>query len=173
MMQKSRICALFAVVLCAVLPLLAALTGDIQGTVFDPQGLVILGAKVTIRNVATDATRELKTDAVGQFTAQQLDLGTYEVRVEKQAFRTYVTKVEVLSGEITRLKITLEIGAATEVVTVEAGAPILDVAESQMSISFDARTVKELPNLNRDPLGYATLSPGIVPVSKDNPFLVS
>lgn len=163
-----------ALFVLTAMPIFAALTGDIQGTVFDPKGLVISGAKVTIRNLGTGATREVNTDALGQFTAQQLDLGTYEVRVETQGFRTYSGKAEVRSGEVIRLTITLELGPAAQVLTVEASAgPVLDVADAQLSISIDAKTVKELPNLNRDPVVYATLSPGVVPVTKDNPFLGS
>jgi hypothetical protein len=160
--------------LFSALPLLAALTGDIQGTVLDAKGLVVADATVIIRNTGTDVTRTLKTNAEGEFSAQQLDVGTYELKIEKQGFNAFLTTLMVRSGEVTRLNSTLEIGAVSQVVTVEAGAEaFLDTANSQISTSISELDVKALPIINRDPLAFATLAPGISPVSKDNPFLGS
>jgi hypothetical protein len=166
------------IALCLVallgLPVFAAITGDLQGTVFDPQGSAVLGATVVIKETATGVVRSVKTSDSGEFSAQQLAVGEYSVRIEKQGFRVMETKVVIRSGEITRLNLNLEIGAITEIVTVEAGATtIMDVASSQISTSLDTKAVLELPNLGRDPVAYATLAPGVAPVSKDNPFLGS
>jgi len=156
------------------LPLYAALTGDLEGTVYDPTGAVIVGAKVTIRNIATGAQRELSTNNLGQFAALQLDLGEYLVTVEKPGLRQYSARAAVRSGDKTRVAVNLQVGPTTETVEVRADTvPILDVATSQVSQSLDAQTVAALPNQGRDPVQFATLSPGVVPVSKDNPFLGS
>ena len=163
-----------AVVFLLVLPAYAALTGDLQGTIFDPKGLAVSQATVTIKNAATGATRTVITSDSGEFSAQQLDIGSYAVRIEKQGFRVLETTVVIRSGEVIRLNLSLEVGAVSEVVTVEGGAAtFMDVASSQISTSLDAKTVLDLPNLGRDPVAYATLAPGVAPVSKDNPFLGS
>src|SRR6266849_3154746 len=173
-MRNSKILAVVAVILCAVVPLLAALTGDIQGTVFDPKGLVVADATVTIRNLATGATREMKTNGLGEFAALQLDIGLYNVRIEMKGFRTSEVKAEVRSAETTRLNISLEIGLATEVVTVEAAAgAALDVASAQLSSSIDSNAVATLPLIGRNPVTLSGLAPGVIPVTPNNPFLGS
>ena len=77
---------LFTFALVLVLPALAVLTGDLQGTVLDPNGLPVSGATVTIKNIGTDVTRSVATTSQGEFSAQQLDIGTYELTIEKQGF---------------------------------------------------------------------------------------
>ena len=162
------------VTLFSALPLVAALTGDLQGTVLDAKGLAIADATVTIKNLGTGVTRTMKTSSAGEVSAQQLEIGPYELTIEKQGFATSKTRVVIRSGEITRLNFSLEVGSITEIVSVEAGAEaFLDTANSQISTSISESDVKALPIINRDPLAFATLAPGISPVSKDNPFLGS
>lgn len=166
--------AISVVALFCAFPLLAALTGDLQGTVLDPNGLAVSGATVTIKNLGTDVKRTVTTTPQGEFSTLQLDIGPYELTIEKQGFTIFKTEVVIRSGEITRLNLTLQVGQVTQTVTVEAGAEaFLDTANSQISTSVAEQDVKDLPIINRDPLAFATLAPGISPVSKDNPFLGS
>jgi Carboxypeptidase regulatory-like domain len=170
----SRVSAILLVFLCLAIPLLAALTGDLQGTVLDVKGLAVADATATIKNLGTGVTRTMKTSSAGEFSAQQLDIGAYELSIEKQGFATSKTQVVIRSGEITRLNFTLDVGSVTEIISVEAGAEaFLDTANSQISTSISEQDVKDLPIINRDPLAFATLAPGVSPVSKDNPFLGS
>lgn len=165
---------LVTVLVFLVLPAFAALTGDLQGTLLDPKGAAVDGAKISVKNMATGAVREISTDERGDFAALQLEIGEYEVRAEKVGFRALTTKAIIRSGETTRLSLALELGQVSETVTVEgtAGAE-LDVSSAQISNSFSSDVVQDLPNFGRDPLAYATLTAGVVPVSKDNPFLGS
>jgi hypothetical protein len=173
-MRNSKTLVLLAIVLSAAFPLLASLTGDIQGTVFDPTGLVVADAAITIRNLATGTALELKTNSLGEFAALQLAIGIYNVRVELKGFRTYEAKAEVRSGETTRLNITLQLGSTTEVVTVETSVgPALDVASAQLSSSLDSKTLATLPLIGRDPATLSGLAPGVIPVTPNNPFLGS
>src|SRR2546430_1350292 len=130
------------VLLLAALPALAAITGDLQGTIFDVKGLPVSGVTVTVKNAATGAARTLTTNDAGEFASQQLDVGTYDIRIEKQGFRVLETKTVIRSGEVTRLNLSLEVGSVSEVVTVEGSAStLLDVASSQISTSLDSKTV--------------------------------
>jgi hypothetical protein len=168
----QRFVAVLVVILFAVFPLYAALTGDIEGTVFDPTGAVVPQAKVMITNLANGTQRTIMTSASGQFAALQLELGSYEVKVEKSGMRTLEQRVTVRSNEKTRIDASLQIGSSTEVVEVAGeAAPALDLATSQVSSSLDTAMAVSLPNQGRNPVAFATLSPGTVPVSKDNPFL--
>lgn len=158
-----------ALLVCA-LPALAALTGDIRGLVLDPQNLPVEGAQVTLKNQDTGLTRVTTTDSSGSFSELQLDVGTYQVRVERSGFRVYsITNIAVRSGEVAKLRMPLEIGSVNQIVTVTSGADAyLDTASAQVAMSLDALTIQSLPTLDRDPVALANLSPGVVPVSKDN-----
>jgi hypothetical protein len=163
-----------AVVVFVALPVFAALTGDLQGTLVDPKGAAVEGAKVTVKNLASGIEREVVTDSQGEFAALQLEIGNYEIRVERAGFRAITTSALIKSGEKTRLNLTLELGQISETVTVEGSTGAeLDVSSAQISNSFSSEVVQDLPNFGRDPLAYATLTAGVVPVSKDNPFLGS
>src|SRR5216684_3486407 len=171
---RRQLLTLCALLLLVAMPVVAALTGDLYGILLDPKGGAVGGAKVTIKNQATGAEREVITDARGEFVSLQLELGAYEVRIEKSGFRTVTTSASIRSGEPTRLNLSLELGQITDTITVEGvKGPELDVSSAQTSNSFSSEVVQDLPNLGRDPLAYATLTAGVVPVSNNNPFLGS
>jgi Carboxypeptidase regulatory-like domain len=150
----------------------ADLTGDISGTVTDATGAGVEGARVTIKNLNTGSKRQVESGPSGEYSAPQLEIGSYQVTIEKDGFKAFEQGFVVRSGEKTRVDAQLEIGKVTDTVVVESGAiPTLDVATAQISNSINEAEVLSLPNLARDPVIYATLSPGTVPVSVNNPFL--
>jgi hypothetical protein len=168
----SRFLPSLIVTCLLAIPVLADLTGDIQGTVLDSSGASIADAKVTIKHLSTGTIRTVLTDAAGEYSAPQMPIGTYQVSVEKDGFKATTLTVLVRSGEKSRADARMEVGKLSETVVVEAGAlPTLDVATAQVSDSINAQEALALPNQARDPVIYATLSPGTVPVTKDNPFL--
>jgi len=151
---------------------LADITGEIQGTVVDDAGASVGQAKITIKNLSTGATRTVTANDAGEFSAPQLDIGSYQVSVEKAGFKTFSQTAVVRDGEKTRVQVQMLLGSVSETVQVEASAlPTLDVNTAQLSDSFNAQEVLDLPNQARDPVAYAALSPGTVPVSNNNPFL--
>src|SRR5690242_15898263 len=117
--------ALMFTVLLTV-PAFAALTGDLQGTVVDPTGAVIPGAQVTIRSLATGVVKTVTTNQNGEFAALQLDLGDYEVTIEKQGLKTLKQTAVIRSAEKTRIDVQMQIGEANQVIEVEAATPTLD-----------------------------------------------
>ena len=122
-------------------------TGSITGVVEDAQGAVLANAKVAAREVATNRVYTGSTSDSGVFTLRSLPAGTYEVRIEAPNFRKYANQgVEVTVGsEISLGKIRMEIGSASEVLTVEAAAPLVDSSTVQLSQSFDAKKAQDLP----------------------------
>ena len=90
-----------------VFPLFAALTGDLFGSVSDPQGLTIEGAKVTVCSLGAGAPHTVDTGPSGDFSALHLEVGDYEVGIEKPGFRIVSTNVSVRSGEATKLDVAL------------------------------------------------------------------
>jgi Carboxypeptidase regulatory-like domain len=167
-----RLLATIVLVCLLAIPALADLTGDVLGTVTDDTGARVADAKVIIKSVSTGATREVTTSSAGEFSAPQLEIGEYVVTVEKGGFKSFMRKLIVRSGEKTRVDAVMQVGNITESVVVETSAtPTLDTSSAQVSDSIGEREALALPNQARDPVIYATLSPGTVPVTKDNPFL--
>src|SRR5260370_41928658 len=72
-------------------------TGRILGTITDPKGGVIPGAKITVTNTATQIHNETVTDRDGNFQVLDLPIGTYKVEIEKNAFRKAVIENQILT----------------------------------------------------------------------------
>ena len=174
-MYKSVVRVVAAVLfswLLVVAPAFADLTGDLSGTVIDSTGATVSAAKVTVQNLNTGQSRVLTTSEAGEFSAPQLEIGSYRVSVEKDGFKSFSQNAVVRSGEKTRLDVQMTLGNVSESVVVESGAiPTMDVATAQVSNSINSEEAMALPNQARDPVIYATLSPGTAPVSINNPFL--
>src|SRR6185437_6221656 len=94
--------------------------GTISGLVTDPSGAVIKDAPINIKNKATGFTRQTKSENDGTYSAPALPAGDYEVQVQVQGFRTILREVTVTVGVIVKADLPLELGQATEIVTVQA-----------------------------------------------------
>lgn len=90
-MNKVRIMALAVVAALAALPsaLAQTVTGSVTGTVADPSGAVIAGAKVALINELTKQERDQDTGASGDFAFTEIVPGTYDVTITKDGFNTY------------------------------------------------------------------------------------
>src|SRR5439155_7299020 len=99
--------------------------GSIVGTVSDASGANVEGAKVAIKNLATDQLVEVTTDSSGAYAANVLRIGAYSVTVEKQGFKKAVEpNVGVGVNQVVRVNLTLQVGSTTESVEVTATAPL-------------------------------------------------
>ena len=137
--------------------------GSLSGTVSDPTGAAVSGAKVTVTDIASDAARNTETDKNGEFNFVQLPPGTYKVEVVKDGFRGFITsKVSVLVATPTNLDVRMEIGAVSEQVIVESAAPTLNTEDASVGNAFDEDQVKSLPFLARNVVNLLTLQPGVV-----------
>src|SRR3954454_1392722 len=85
-------------------------TGQIAGTVTDPQGAVISGATVTVTSTGTGAQRSVTTSGDGGFNVTNLQPGNYEVKVEGAGFGTKTTTAQVSVGTKTTVDTQLEVG---------------------------------------------------------------
>ncbi|PYY04859.1 MAG: hypothetical protein DMG69_28760 [Acidobacteria bacterium] len=122
-------------------------TGSISGTVEDPSGAVVSGAKVSARHLATNREYTTETTASGLVSLRTLPPGEYSLRIEAKNFRSFESKGLVVQvGADTALgSVRLELGAPTETVTVESGAPLVEATTSQISDSFDTQKTASLP----------------------------
>ena len=122
-------------------------TGSISGKVQDAQGALLAGAKVTARHIATNRQFKTVTTSAGVVMLSDLPPGSYSVRVEAPSFRAYEAENVVVDvGKDTALgTIELAVGASTETVTVEGTAPIIEASTDQISETFSAEKVTNLP----------------------------
>jgi hypothetical protein len=101
-------------------------SGTITGVVTDPAGAVIAGAAVQGKNVETGVVYPGVTTATGRYTLLQVPPGNYEVTVSVQGFKKYVRQaLTVQAAQTLPVDITLEVGAVTESITVNAEATLL------------------------------------------------
>jgi len=94
-------------------------TGSIVGTVGDPSGAVIIGANVTITNVATGQVIELTTNSSGSFNSGALVPGSYKTFVTARRFTSAESTLTVIVGNTTAVNVKLQIGSGKEVIKVQ------------------------------------------------------
>ncbi len=113
-----------SLLLCGLVSLLtvAALgqreTGQISGTITDPSGAAVSGAKVTAKSVNTGFTREATTNSTGFYAIAGLKPDAYDVAVEIKGFRKVTRRVEVAVGSTNDVSAQLSLGQASEIVEV-------------------------------------------------------
>ena len=136
------------------------------GTVTDPSGAVIPGATVTITNVGTNLTATVDTDSGGLYRAAELPVGSYKIEVSASGFKTAVkTGLFLSAGTIARVDFSLEVGAKTEVVTVEALATLVQTDDSRLYETVGSGRVASLPLNGRNVYALIQLAPGAVNVA--------
>jgi len=138
-------------------------TGQIIGTVLDPSGAVVAGAKVVIKNEATGITYETSTTTAGTYAVTALPPGSYIVTVTHAGFQTFTSVKNILNvGADLEVNATLKVGAASEVVQVEGSYEKLETTNAMMSGVVSRKEVVELPLNGRNPLNLIVLEPGLV-----------
>jgi hypothetical protein len=144
---------------------LQAQTGQITGTVVDPSGAVISGARIQIIDQATGGlTRDAVADGTGTFRALNVPPATYLIKVSAQGMKELDRSGVVLDQEQTlglgQLRLT--IGQASQTVEVSTDTPLIDTATSNNSAVIDQRQVVEQPLNGRDFESLMTTLPGVV-----------
>ncbi len=151
--------------------------GTITGTVRDSSGAVIPAAKVVLTNTQTGVSFTSPSNAGGEYTVPQLQVGTYTVRVEKEGFRPAIITGLVLNASATmRADATLEVGTATQAIEVSANALSLSTENAKTSVTINNKLVDELPlvvgGTLRSPFNLAALTPEAKNVGGDNGFIL-
>jgi hypothetical protein len=146
------------------------LYGSIVGAVKDSQGAVIPAATVTIVNRDTNLTRETVTDAQGNYSFGNVLAGPYDVKVSLQGFKENIrSNVPVTIGQISRVDVSLELGALSETITVQSSSNLLqtDLADVHTELKSDELT--QLPlNRFRNYQALMNLVPGTTPMAFGN-----
>jgi hypothetical protein len=139
--------------LCCCLPLTlanaqSASSAQISGTVVDPQGAVVPGAKVTATNQATGTGRSVTTTSTGNYVIPNLQPGTYNVAVEAKGFAPGTTKDVVLNlGDQRDLGFKLGVAGTSESVEVTTQAPLIETTKTDVSTSVTNLDMERLPTI--------------------------
>jgi hypothetical protein len=133
----------------------ARISATLEGTVTDSAGAVIPGAQVTLRDTATNQTRAVQTDERGSFRANELPVGTYEVRVEQSGFAPYLhAGITLAIGQTARLDILLVPAGTAAQITVTDQAPAIDPSQTSVTTTIDTERIEELPVRSRNYLNF-------------------
>src|SRR5512143_1897900 len=137
--------------------------GIIAGTITDPNGAVVDGATVKITNKATNVIRETKTTADGLFRIDAVDPGTYKIDVSAGGFKTSSRdNVTVEAAQANTTDFTLEVGAQTEVVNVNADSTvILQKQDGARASTLESRQIADLPIAALNPVNLVFTLPGV------------
>ena len=132
----------------------------ISGAVQDSSGATVPGAAVTVTNQETGLRRTIQTDERGRYRVPSLPVGRYEIRAEKEGFRTAVrTGLELTVSQEAEVNLGLQIGESQQRVTVMSEAPLVDTTTTPASGLVNEQQVKDLPLNGRSFDNLITLNP--------------
>ena len=162
-MRKLAFCfTLLALAIFAPLAIQAQTTGSLSGTVTDPNGAVVPGAKVEIKKFGTGESRSTTTADNGVFNFQNLAPGEYSLTVEASGFKKALANDIVI--EVTKpssVSIAMEVGAVGETITVSGSQEVINTTSPTITNVISTRQVQDLPLASRNPMDLAGLQAGI------------
>ena len=137
-------------------------SGQISGTITDPNGAAVGNATITATDVGTNSQRTVTTSADGVYTVPDLTIGIYRVAVAVTGFKESIAQnVTVNVATITRQDFKLEVGQANEVVTIEADQIQVETQTGSVGDVVNGQQVRELPLNGRSFVQLTQLAPGV------------
>jgi hypothetical protein len=137
-------------------------SATVLGTVKDPNGAVVAGVTVTLKNIETTITVSAQTDENGDFQFTNVKIGNYRVSAEKQGFSTAVAeRVNLTVNARQRVDLTIQPGALSENVVVTAGVALLEADSSDRGQVVQREQIVNLPLNGRSYANLALLTPGV------------
>ncbi len=159
--------AAFIVTLAALSAHAQSSRGSIVGQVTDPSGAPLANAPVTVTDTDTGAAISVRTTKEGYYTAPNLLPGNYSVKVDVPGFKQFErSRIQIETQQNATINVRLEIGSASEVVTVTSTPPLIDTADASTGQVLTTREVEDLPTNGGTPLGFARIEYGTVVKAK-------
>src|SRR5580700_2262674 len=158
--------------LAASLSVAQSPNGTVSGIVLDPSGGLIVGANVLIINNATGVEYPGRANSEGYYVVPNIPPGNYRIQVSNSGFKTIIKPDIVIHVEdALAINFTLPIGAASEIVTVVGGAPLINTETASVGTVIDRNFVESLPLNGRSFNTLLQLTPGVViaPAGQDSP----
>lgn len=140
----------------------AQFKASLRGTVTDQTGAIIPGATVTLKNSATNATQTAAANQDGIYTFNSLAPAPYELTATHPGFQTKVlAHVEIIPEQANTLDLQLQVGAASQTVTVSSVTRGLPTDTATLSATVSSQQIQNMPSFNRDIFQLAELTPGV------------
>jgi hypothetical protein len=136
-------------------------TGSIVGTVTDPSGAVVGGAKVVVTNTGTNQTVSLASNSAGAFSTGPLDPGTYNVQVSAKGFSTVSQNLTVQVGNTASMNARLALGAESTILEVQGETVQVNTEQATVQGVLTSAQIENLPVNGRNFLDLAQLEPGV------------
>jgi hypothetical protein len=135
----------------------------LSGRITDPSKAVVVGAKVAAISAATNLPYQTLTNGSGEYHLVNLAPGDYRIEIEKQGFKKLAKPDVILHVQDTlALDFEMTLGAASETVNVEAGAPLVNSESGTVSTVVDRALIENLPLNGRSFQTLISLTPGVV-----------
>ncbi len=154
-----------SLIVCLAFPAILSAQGTggrILGRVADPTGAVLSSVRVIATNEATGVSHDALSNDSGDYVFPNLPVGTYTLTFELAGFKKDVRKSIALDvNQVITLNMTMQLGAAQEVVDVTSEAPLVDTSSTQLGAVVNNRSVNELPLNARDTYQFLQLQPGV------------
>src|SRR5260370_7376895 len=126
-----------------------AVYGSILGTVTDPSGAAVNGAKVTVTSQAKNVSTETTTNESGNYSVTHLIPDVYSIQIAGTGFKTLQFKdIQVAADAGAKVDGQFQVGSASEQVEVTAEAPQLKTAHAHVPMEFHTKHVQDMPILN-------------------------
>lgn len=139
-------------------------TGTIEGLVTDTSGAVMPGVKVTVRNLGTNATRELVTDGTGHYRSELLPPGEYEVVATQAGFASAkIDRLNLVVGTLATGDLKMQVAGGQLTIEVTGEAPATEPERIEFSSTVGERAVEDLPINGRRWENFVLLTPGVTP----------
>jgi len=163
--MKRRSPILISILALASLMSLTAfgqVSSSISGVVHDPNGEVVSGATVIVKNTATGAEFRTTSSGSGVYTVPSLGSGTYIVTVSAPGFKQAVARdVKLDIGVPATVNMTLEVGAASESIVVQGGGEIVQTQTANIATTLQVKQITNLPLVSRNASDFITMLPGV------------
>ena len=155
---------LFVPMAAAVIAVAQNPSASVVGRITDPAGAVVPGVTVKITNLDTNISQQASSNEVGDFTIPYLNPGRYSLEAKADGFHTYKrTEFTLAVDQVLRIDIALEIGAATESVTVSDAPPVLNTESGARGEVTTNEEIAEIPLDGRNFADLAYLTGGVIP----------
>jgi hypothetical protein len=141
-------------------------TGSITGTVKDPSRAVVVGAQCTVTSAATGIAHQEKSTSAGVYVFDGLSAGTYSLKVTAPGFKEYLLNgIEVHIQDTVTADVLLQLGSATQEVTVTSAVPLLQAQDASVGMTINSKMANDLPlqggAAGRNFLSLTTTAPGV------------
>jgi len=160
----SRLSILLIAAVCAALPAAAQTTfATITGTVTDASGAMVPGAEVSATHVESNYRYTALSNEAGVYTLPQLREGKYSVRAQGSGFKEFLAQdVELVTRDVRRIDVRLEIGEISSRVEVRGGATLIETESARISVTQNADTLRDMPLISRSITAYFQQTPGVM-----------